>query len=147
MPIKTFRGSLADEAQDTITLHTNTGMTGYRIIKFELFPSNPGDAVQESVVKVFTIKQTTASITSTVDFSEQTLLAAGYLALNTAAYYGNDYITIFDHVIVNQDLTITHKNPTGGINAAVNYYIELEQIKLDLNENTVATLQDIRNNA
>ena len=27
----------------------------------------------------------------------------------------------------------------------VNYYVELEQMKLDLNENTVATLKDIRN--
>jgi len=27
----------------------------------------------------------------------------------------------------------------------MNYYIELEQVKLDLNENTVATLKDIRN--
>ena len=27
----------------------------------------------------------------------------------------------------------------------VNYYIELEQMKLDLSENTVATLKDIRN--
>jgi len=29
--------------------------------------------------------------------------------------------------------------------APVNYYIELEQMKLDLNENTVDTLKDIRN--
>lgn len=142
MPIKTFRGSIADEAQDTITLHTNTGMTGYRIVKFELFPSSPGDAVQESVVKVFTIKQTDTSISSTVDFSDQTLLAAGYLALNSAAYYGNDYITIFDNVIVNQDLSITHKDVSG--TKAVNYHLELEQIKLDLSEATVATLKDIR---
>jgi hypothetical protein len=141
MPIKTFRGKIADEAQDTITLHTNNGMTGYRIVKFELFPSNPGSDAQESVVKIFTVAQTT--ITSTVDFAKATLLAAGYLALNTAAYYGNDYITIFDNIIVNQDLTITHKDVSGS--KAVNYYIELEQVKLDLNENTVATLKDIRN--
>ena len=145
--IKSFRGQLADDEIRSIRISTNNGMTGYRVVKFELFPSNPGSDAQESVVKVFTIKQTDTSISSTVDFSDQTLLAAGYLALNSAAYYGNDYITIFDHVIVNQDLTITHKNPTTGINAAVNYYIELEQVKLDLNENTVATLKDIRNQA
>jgi len=28
---------------------------------------------------------------------------------------------------------------------ACNYYLELEQFKLDLNENTVATLKNIRN--
>ncbi len=141
MPIKTFRGLIADDGQDTITLHTNNGMTGYRIVKFELFPSNPGSDAQESLVKIFTVTQST--ITSTVDFAKGTLLAAGYLALNSAAFYGHDYITIFDNIIVNQDLHITHKDVSGS--KAVNYYIELEQIKLDLNENTVATLKDIRN--
>ena len=40
----------------------------------------------------------------------------------------------------NQDIYITCKS-----SGNMNYYMELEQIKLDLNENTVATLKDIRN--
>ena len=46
----------------------------------------------------------------------------------------------------NQDIYITHTNLHADA-GPVNYYIELEQIKLDLNENTVATLKDIRNQA
>ena len=45
----------------------------------------------------------------------------------------------------NQDIYITLRCHNAA--ADVNYYIELEQVKLDLNENTVATLKDIRNNA
>jgi len=33
--IKTFRGKIADDTQDTINLHTNDGKTGYRITKFQ----------------------------------------------------------------------------------------------------------------
>ena len=46
-------------------------------------------------------------------------------------------------MIFNQDIYLTHLESQGS--SAVNYYLELEQIKLDLNENTVATLKDIRN--
>lgn len=138
--IKSFRGQLADDEIRTIRISTNDGMIGYRVVKFELFPSNPGSSAQESVVKVFTVDQTTA--TSTVDFAKGQLLVAGYLALNSAAYYGNDIITIFDNVVVNQDLTITHVDASGAI--PVNYHLELEQIKLDLSEATVATLKDMR---
>ena len=51
-------------------------------------------------------------------------------------------ITIFDNTIVNQDIYITHSDIVG--TTPCNYYLELEQVKLDLNENTVATLKDIR---
>ena len=50
---------------------------------------------------------------------------------------------IFDNMTFNQDIYITHKDDDGG--QPINYYIELEQVKLDLNENTVATLKDIKN--
>jgi len=139
--IKTFRGLMADGAQDTIVLHTNDGSTGYKIVKFELFPSNPGTTVQESIVKVFSIDQTTS--TATVDFSDNTLLAASYIALNSTTYYGSDIVTIFDNMVFNQDITLTHVELKA--TATVNYYLELEQVKLDLGENTVATLKDIRN--
>ena len=143
MPIKTFRGLIADNAIDKVVLHTNDGSTGYRIVKFQLFPSDAGTAKQESVVKIFSESQAAGSATSTVDFSDNTLLASAYLALNDAAYYGMDIVTIFDNMIFNQDIYITHVDVKAAI--ACNYYLELEQIKLDLGENTVATLKDIRN--
>jgi len=36
--IKTFRGLIPNDTQDTIVLHTNDGSTGYRIAKLEIMP-------------------------------------------------------------------------------------------------------------
>jgi len=145
--IKTFRGLIADGGQDTIVLHTNDGSTGYRIVKLALFPKQPGHTVNyESVVQIFTVEQTTVPASAaTVDFSDQTLLAAAYYQDNAADAYASSLDVIFDKMTFNQDVFVTHTdNSSGGF---INYYIELEQIKLDLSENTVATLKDIRNKA
>ena len=80
MPIKTFKGLIADGAQDTIVLHTSDGSTGYRIVKFQIMPENGADHKQESTVKIYKVEQT--SQVSLVDFSDQTLLAAAYLENN-----------------------------------------------------------------
>lgn len=141
MTIKSFRGKIADEAIDTITLHTNTGSTGYRIVKFELMPVDPSTDEAENVVKLFSIPQTTTPV-ATIDFSDNTLLAASFIEGHGSTIYLTRTTTIFDNMTFNQDIYVTNKSPQ---NKAVNYYIELEQITLDLNENTVATLKDIRN--
>jgi len=139
--IKTFRGLIADNGQDTIVLHTNDGSTGYRLVKFELMGATPGTVNIESVVKIYKTLQT--SITATIDFSDQTLLGSGTYQGNTAANnYPTTLFTIFDREIFNQDIYVTHQDLQ---NNPINYYIELEQVKLDLSESTVATLKDIKN--
>jgi hypothetical protein len=145
MPIKTFRGLMADGAQDTIVLHTNDGSTGYRIVKFDIMSNTPVTAgAQESVVQIWKTPQAAPSTTAiAIDFSNQVLLAAAIWTGSDNPIYQNAQQVIFDSEIFNQDIYITHTNTDGS--ASVNYYIELEQIKLDLNENTVATLKDIRN--
>jgi len=140
MTIKTFRGLIADGAQDTVVLHTNDGSMGYRIVKFQAIPEDPGQAIGEHMVKIYKIEQT--SVTTTVDFSDQTLLGCVSISTHSGNLLFNEVI-IFDTEIFNQDIYITHTDKAGSANC--NYYIELEQIKLDLNENTVATLKDIRN--
>ena len=145
MPIKTFRGLLAQDAIDTVTLHTNTGSTGYRIVKFQLMPYvfGGGSGELESVVKIYKIPQTTAD--EFIDFSDNTLLGAAIINNDASAdQYPTVLATVFDNEIFNQDIYITHKNQHPDA-ASVSYYFELEQIKLDLQENTVATLKDIRN--
>ena len=142
MPIKTFRGLLADEAQDIVTLHTNDGSIGYRIVKFEIMPENPGTTDFEHVVKIYKISQT--AFTADFNFSDNTLLAGAYTEGNNSSnYIGQPLVAFFDKEIFNQDIYITHVDAKGALKC--NYYLELEQIKLDLNENTVATLKDIRN--
>tara|TARA_R100001530_G_scaffold123363_1_gene91293 strand:- start:42 stop:473 length:432 start_codon:yes stop_codon:yes gene_type:complete len=139
--IKTFRGLLADEEQDTIRLGTNNGLTGYRIVKFEMMANTPGVVEIAHVIKIYTREQDT--VDAVIDFDDQGLLAAGYLeshgAIQDANYNPN---TIFEDKIVNQDIFITHKDVKTG--EACNYYLELEQVKLELGEASVATLRDMR---
>jgi len=143
--IKTFRGLMADDAQDTILLHTNDGSTGYRIVKFQIITKTPYDTnAAEHIIKIYKIPQT--AVDGVVDFSDQTLLGVATINNNTAGYqYPITTTIVFDREIFNQDLYITHKE---AVNAEpCNYYFELEQIKLDINSNTVATLKDMRNTA
>jgi len=146
--IKTFRGLIADGAQDTIVLHTPDGSTGYRIVKFEVMTVSPGDGSDaEHILQIWSVEQDISGGTSPdVDFSKNTLLGVGLAKNNTAQadFAPQATAIIFDKMIFNQDIYITHKENTAAT-LACNYYLELEQVKLDLNENTVATLKDIRN--
>ena len=142
MPIKTFRGLIEDDTQETIVLHTNDGKTGYRIVKFDLIPNEPGGLDGEHVVQIWKVSQTTNS--NKIDLSDNTLLGAGYCSNDTSGdAYPTRQTILFDQEIFNQDIFVTHKIRNGS--GSMNYYIELEQIKLDLNESTVATLKHIRN--
>jgi hypothetical protein len=140
MPMKSFRGRISDGDIETIVLHTNTGSTGYIIKKFKLLPIDSNETVEQSV-KIYSIPQTTA--TEDIDFSDNTLLAAGIVHANADRDFVSPDTVIFDNMVFNQDIFITSK--AGSSARDVNYYIELEQVKLDLGANTVATLKDIRN--
>ena len=144
MPIKTFRGLMADGGQDTISLHTNNGSTGYKINKLELAPGLPFSD-QESLISIWKVEQSSVpTSTPTINMNDQTLLAIGIMkqaATGSVTMFSD--VVVFDREIFNQDIYITHTDHSG--TQTCNYYIELEQVKLDLNENTVATLKDIRN--
>jgi len=141
MPIKTFRGQIVDGGQDSIVLHTNTGSTGYRIVKFMLMSVDPSENA-ESVLKIYKIFQ--QSVDANIDFNDQTLLGAGIITQSSTSQSNPEDQTIFfDNEIFNQDIYLTLKGVDN--TPSINYYIELEQVKLDLNANTVATLKDIRN--
>jgi len=140
--IKTFRGLMADGAQDTIPLHSNDGKTGYRIKKFTVVGQTPGASNYEGIMQIWSVEQSGAA-SSTIDFSDQTLLGVAlYLADSNASAYPTDVVVVFDQMTFNQDIYITYQDLQSG---NCNYYLELEQFSLDLNENTVATLKNIRN--
>jgi len=143
MPIKSFRGKLADLASETIHLHTNNGSTGYRIRKFQLMSTQPGAVDGEHVVQIFSVPDTVTSLYDNIDFSDQTLLAAAFYKTDVAETNTDTQFVIFDNITFNQDIYVVHADVKGAL--PVNYHIELEQVSLDLNENTVATLKDIRN--
>jgi|TARA_R110001583_G_scaffold192498_1_gene359057 hypothetical protein len=142
--IKSFRGKLTSDSdfndQQIIRLSTNKGEMGYRIVKFQVMPINESDDVG-AVVKIFRYKQDT--VDSAIDFSNETMLAAALYRQDSGNQYNFQQHVIFDNVKFNQDIFVTYKdNETSG--KTMNYYIELEQVKLDLNEATVATLKDMR---
>jgi len=140
--IVSFRGMMASDTQDTIPLQTNNGLIGYQIKKFQTIQEDPGTST-EHVVKIYSVQQTT--IDDKINFSDNRLLAVSYLQSGPAASSSTvaNEVIIFDNMKFNQDIYITAKTITGSDEA--NYYIELEQMKLDLSEQTVATLKDIRN--
>ena len=144
MAIKSFRGLLTDGGIDTIVLHTNTGSTGYRIVKFQIMTNAISTASVEHTMQIFKIPQAEGSATQEIDFSDNTLLAAAVTVSRVDAF--NAPITqevIFDNEIFNQDIYITHKDSQSS--QSCNYYIELESMPLALDESTVATLKDIKN--
>jgi len=141
MTTKTFRGKLADDARERIRLGTNNGLTGYKIVKFQTIPATPGNATQESVMQVYTQEPT--DNLATVDFTNPLLLAvAMYKQEANASQTAQGNVVIFDSMKFNQDIFISHKDAATG--EEMNYYLELEQFKLNLDEATVATLKDMR---
>jgi len=138
--IKTFRGKLADDGKLTIRLSTNNGLTGYKVKKFQGMAASPGAAQEAHVLKIFSVDPSTT--TGTVNFDSPTLLAVCYFTNRNDELHSNESIIIFDDKVFNQDIYITHVDVQS--TAEANFYIELEQVKLDINEATVATVKDMR---
>ena len=139
--IKTYRGKLADGGQDKINLKTLKGEVGYKINKFQTIGTTPGATGLESIVKIYKLKQST--IDGAVDFTDEDLLAvSSYARHEDVLASGETELVIFDKEIFNQDIYITGFDSVGS--AATNYYLELEQVKLNENESTMATLQSLR---
>jgi len=141
--ILSYRGLLADGGQDTILLSTKKGEIGYRIIKMQVMHAEPGQQSAEHTIKVYSVSQTV--INNAVDFSDTNLLAAAHIADHADVAYALDTIVVFDQMIFNQDIYITHEDTRGSEHC--NYYLELEVIKLDESQAMVATLSDIRSNS
>jgi len=134
--IKTYRGLLPDGGQDKIRLNTPDGRTGYRIVKFQIFPKN-GGATVDSNLKIWKVSDETAS--STIDFSNMNLLAAAIYYNGT---YEIDHTVVFDNEIFNQDIYIQHHEQLGS--EPTNYYLELEQIQLTSVQAAQLIVKDLR---
>jgi len=145
MVVKTYRGMLIDGAQERIPLSTKDGSVGYRITKFQIMSGDAiGSIESSSLVTIWKEEQSTAE--GTVDFTATDLLAASeYRQHDNEAYGVTGNTTIFDTEIFNRDIYIINKDNSVG--AKMNYYIELEQMKLDHTQNMSVTLKAIRGSA
>ena len=139
MVVKTYRGLLADGGQDQIRLSTIKGKVGYRINKFQIIGNNPQTEAYESVLKIYSLKQTT--IDGVINFTDTAVLGAAFLTGDHAPSQMFEMVIIADQMLFNQDIFITHHNTQGN---AVNYYIELEVIPLTDQGAEYTTLKDLR---
>jgi len=144
--IKTFRGVLADGGQDRIRLQTIKGKTGYRIVKLDIFPKNPGHtADKELLVQVWNTEVATVAAGSgtVVNFTDSDLLGVAYFTENSSgAVVTGPAVVIFDQEVFNQDIYITNQDQSTGESA--NYYLELEVIPLNDAGAEYTTLKDMR---
>jgi len=140
--IKSYRGLIASNSQHTINLHTNDSKTGYKVKKFLLMPYNNTTEDYEAVVKIYKISQ--SAIDVEIDFTDNTLIAAGQWGSSSSSnIYPDDLTIIFDNEVFNQDIYITSKDTK--TNTGVNYYIELEQVNLTEDQALIAIVKNLRN--
>jgi hypothetical protein len=137
--IKSFRGNMANGDQETIRLSTNKGLIGYKITKFQVMPINANTNC-EGVYKLYKYKQD--AVDTVVNFDDPTLLGSAVWNDVNDPHYMAGQIVVFDNTTFNQDIFITYACDDNVAN--LNYYLELEQVKLDLSEASVATLKDMR---
>jgi len=141
MVVKTYRAKIDHDAQDLIRLNTPDGRTGYKITKLEVIPELPYGATAEHVLKVYKIEQT--SINVSINFSDSMLLGTAIINNDGAGYrYPSNPTIVFDSEVFNQDIYVTHKCADG--TTALNYYIELEQVKLTPAQAEVLIVKDLR---
>jgi len=122
-----FRGLLADGGQDKIRIEGATGKIAWRITKFEVLSGAPMLNDLISIVSIWREKQ--ASITATtIDFTIEELLAVGLWMDGDALTESATFHTIFDNALFSRNIYITNVDAAGS--GSINYYIELEEVKV-----------------
>jgi len=121
-----FRGLLADGKQERIRIQGATGEIAWRITKFQAISSEPGIKQHESILKIYREEQT--SVTGTIDFSNDELLAAINYTSGNASTETYFISVVLDNSLFVRNIYITHAEVDG--TNSINYYIELEEVKV-----------------
>ena len=124
--VHSFRGLLDSDGQDKIRIQGPVGAIAWRITKFEILPKNFGTADYEAVVQVWREEQTTP--TNVIDFRIDELLAAACWSgpTNVTGEVSGTHV-IFDNALFLRNIWVTLKDTQSG---KINYYIELEEVKV-----------------
>jgi len=123
--VHSFRGLLANGAEDEINLERQNMNLAYRIVRFELMANAPTASDNEAVVKIYRESQA-GSIDATVDFTQTDLIAAGYWRQADNPAYPINTQTIIDPILFSRNIYITLQQGSGS--ASCNYFIELEEV-------------------
>ena len=121
-----FRGLLADGAQEKIRIQGPVGAIAWRITKFEVMGNNPGVSTTECIVKIYREEQ--SSIDGVVNFNDNELLGAALWHDADGSAYPLSYQVIFDNALFSRNIWITNTDVDGAFSC--NYYIELEEVKV-----------------
>jgi len=121
-----FRGLLADGGQEKIRIQGATGEIAWRLTKFQILPEAPGVSSAEHIVKIYREEQTTED--GVINFTDDELLGAAYYTSNTSGGELESTMVIFDNNLFVRNIWVTHVDVRSSFN--VNYYIELEEVKV-----------------
>ena len=122
-----FRGLLADGGEDRIRIEGATGEIAWRITKFQALPTTCNVDI-ESTIKIYRESQAGA-IDELIDFRDDELLAGGIYTQHSDAHGSpEDWTVIFDNALFVRNIYVTLKGVT--YTKSLNYYIELEEIKV-----------------
>jgi len=124
-----FRGLLADGAQERIRIQGATGDIAWRITKFELIPYNPASQSSENTIGIWRDKTSADAATKYINFTLADLLAGGYIQNGASNAEAMTVTIIFDNTLFTRNIYIT--NSVGDVaSEGINYYIELEEVKV-----------------
>jgi len=127
--VHSFRGLIPSGEETKIRIEGAVGAIAWRIVKFELMGYKPGDGSEGSYECIAKIaRNPVASVSGTVDFTDANILAVGLCFSNTGPHYSEQVYTVFDNDLFNRNIFVSQID----IDAArsLNYYIELEEVKL-----------------
>ena len=136
-----YRGTLAVGLEDKINLRTIKGKVGYRITKFQIMSTIPGQANAEYVCKITKVPD--PNIGPVVNFTDPDMMACVYSAFSTATNSDVTQVIIFDNELTNQNVFVSLSDAAAGTTPC-NYYIEFETVSLDEVETTMLTLKNLR---
>jgi len=122
-----FRGLLTSDSQQRIRIQGATGEIAWRITKLQAVTDEPSAYDIEGTLQVFREEQD--SIISTINFTDDELLAISYNTFGNQPYEPTNIVTIFDNAIFVRNIYITYID-AGGSSRPMNYYIELEEVKV-----------------
>jgi len=125
-----FKGLLVDGGQQKIRIQDSVGAIAWRITKFQVMQTEPGQATVEHTLKIYREEQTT--IDNAVNFADDELLGMAYY---TTSQYpesssGGYNTVIFDNALFVRNIWVTHEDTQATPGASANYYIELEEVKV-----------------
>jgi hypothetical protein len=133
--VHSFRGTLTQGDQQKIRIEGSVGAIAWRITKFQVIGYNMSGVDPESTVKIFREKQgtdTSGDPYKFIDFDDDELLAAAYFSGASSNSNPIDMVVVFDNALFVRNIYLTHYNATavGALDVKINYYIELEEVKV-----------------